>query len=129
MKSMNNKFCCLDPIPTWLLHECFEELSPVVLKLVNSSLQFRKFPQCYKKAIVKPTVKDQKVCTDTLKSFRPVSNLPFLSKLIEKAVSNQLECHLKSNNLYCSCQSGYQRYHSCETLNIKLIDDILKSIG
>ena len=125
---MNKKFCCLDPIPTWLVNECFDELSPILLKIINLSLKFGKFPQCYKHAVLNPTVKDYKGDIDSLKNFRPVSNLPFVSKLIEKAVCNQLDCHLKRNNLYCSSQSGYQRHHSCETLNIKLFDDILKSI-
>ena len=110
------------------MNECFDELSPILLKIVNLSLKFGKFPQCYKHAVLNPTVKDYKGDIDSLKNFRPVSNLPFVSKLIEKAVCNQLDCHLKRNNLYCSSQSGYQRHHSCETLNIKMFDDILKSI-
>ena len=128
MQTMTNKFCCLDPIPTWLLNECFDKLGPVLVKLINLSLKFGTFPHCYKNAVIKPTVKDYKASTDSLSNYRPVSNISFVSKLIEKAVLNQLDCHLKSNDLYCSSQSGYQRFHSCETLNIRMFDDVLKSI-
>ena len=31
MKSMSQKFCALDPIPVWLLVECFDELKTVML--------------------------------------------------------------------------------------------------
>ena len=125
---MSDKFCCLDPIPTWLLKDCFDELGPILLKLVNLSLKFGKFPDCFKKAVVKPTVKDLKGPIDSLSNYRPVSNISFVSKIIEKAVLKELDNYLVINNLYCSNQSGYRRFHSCETLNIKLFNDILKSI-
>ena len=128
ISSMSNKFCCLDPIPTWLLHDCFEELSPVLLKILNLSLKFGSFPSLSKTAVVKPSVKDFKECTEVHSNYRPVSNISFLSKLIEKAVLNQVNHHLSKHNLICSSQSGYRQYHSCETLNIKLFDDMLKCI-
>ena len=123
---MSNKFCCLDPIPTWLLMDCIVELGPVLLKIVNLSLQFGIFPNASKTAVIKPTVKDFKECTDSLTNYRPVSNISFISKLIEKAVLKQLNNHLEDNNLYCTSQSGYRHHHSCETLNIKSFDDMLK---
>ena len=98
------------------------------MKTINLSLKHGKFPDLCKKSIVKPSVKDSKECTDTLKNYRPVSNLSFISKLIEKAVLNQLTKHLTENNLFCSRQSGYRRFHSCETLNVKMFNDILKEM-
>ena len=67
-------------------------------------------------------------CADALSNYRPVSNIPFISKLIEKAVLNQLNEHLLVNDLFCSSQSGYRCYHSCETLNIRMFIDIFKDI-
>ena len=126
--SMNNKFCCLDPIPTWLLIECISELLPFLLKIVNSSLESGIFPSASKKAIIKPSIKDIKECPDSFRNYRPVSNISFLSKLCEKAVLSQLNEYLDKNKLLCSQQSGYRRFHSCETLNLKLFDDILKCL-
>ena len=128
LSSMSQKFCVLDPIPTWLLLDCIDELSPILLKIINLSLKFGVFPTNAKTAVIKPTVKDVNSCTDAFPNYRPVSNIPFISKLIEKAVLNQLNEHLLTNDLICSNQSGYRRYHSCETLNIKLFDAILKDI-
>ena len=128
ISDMSNKFCCLDLLPTWLLKECLEELGPILLKLVNLSLQFGVFPSAAKTAAIKPSIKDFKESTDAHSNYRPVSNIPYLSKLIEKAVLKQINGHLFKNNLICNSQSGYRQYHSCETLNIKMFDDMLKSI-
>ena len=126
--SMNNKFCCLDPVPSWVLTECFDELGPILIQIINKSLTTGVFPTQIKTSVVKPTVKDQKRDLDELSNYRPVSNIPFLSKIIEKVVLFQLDEYLSKNNLYCTQQSGYRKYHSCETLNIKMFDEILKDV-
>ena len=128
VKSMNNKCCSLDPLPPWLLISCFEQLGPILLHIVNCSLRTGMFPDLLKKAVVKPVIKDFKDDIDSLANYRPISNIAFLSKLVEKAVSYQLNEHLNKNNLYCSSQSGYRQFHSCETLNIAMFDKILKDI-
>ena len=125
---MNNKFCNLDPIPTWLLLECFSELSSILLQIINKSLSSGTFPSPLKTAIVNPNVKDYSADRDSVENYRPVSNLSFSSKLIEKAVSFQLDEHLQKYNLYGNNQSGYRKFHSCETSNINMYDNILKDI-
>ena len=60
-----------------------------------------------------------------LKNFRPVSNLPFLSKILEKVVLAQLESHLSRNNLREVCQSAYRQNHSTETLLLSVTDSLL----
>ena len=60
-----------------------------------------------------------------LKNFRPVSNLPFLSKILEKVVLAQLESHLSRNNLREVCQSAYRQNHSTETLLLCVTDSLL----
>ena len=128
IKSLPNKFSILDPIPNWLLEECFIELSNVLLYIVNKSLSEGKFPQILKDAIVYPVVKDSSGDHDNLKNYRPISNLSVLSKILEKVVHSKLNKYLIENNLYCDVQSGYRTGHSCETLLVKMSDDIIKSI-
>ena len=128
MKSMSQKFCALDPIPVWLLVECFDELKTVILFIVNSSLENGKFPTRCKVALVRPTIKSKSADPDNLASFRPVSNISFLSKLLEKVGATQFNLHLEGQNLHCPVQSGYRPRHSCETLMIKMMNDILHLI-
>ena len=47
-----------------------------------------------------------------MKNYRPVSNLSFLSKILEKVVLRQLSNHLLTNNLFYSHQSAYRAGHS-----------------
>ena len=128
ISKMSNKFCCLDPIPTFLLKECSQELMPILLHIVNCSMMQGVFPGVMKNAVVKPTIKKKNADPDILKNYRPVSNLSVLSKLTEKIVLDQLNQHLQSNKLHCPVQSGYRPNHSCETLMVRMTDDILKEI-
>ena len=59
----------------------------------------------------------------SLKKFRPVSNLSFVSKLIERAAFNQIHGHLVRNNLYPVAQSAYRRNHSTDTTLLKVTND------
>lgn len=128
VSKMSNKFCCLDPIPTFLLKDCVVELTPILLYIINKSLTTGSFPAGMKKAVVKPTLKKENADVDCLRNYRPVSNLTAVSKLLERVVLNQLNEHLSSNDLHCPVQSGYRPHHSCETLLVRMTDDINKEI-
>ena len=60
-----------------------------------------------------------------MKNYRPVSNLPFLSKILEKVVLMQLTNYLTSNQLTHQFQSAYRAGHSTETLLLRIVNDIL----
>ena len=62
------------------------------------------------------------------KNFRPVSNLPYISKLTEKAAVHQLNDHTESNKLLPEKASAYRRDHSIETALIKVQSDIFTAM-
>ena len=84
----NNKCCSLDPIPTWLFKNCLPSLLPIVTNIVNQSLESI-MPSSYKEAVLTPILKKPNMDPEVLKNYRPVSNLPYVSKLIEKIVDLQ----------------------------------------
>ena len=127
--SMSDKFCSLDCVPTWLLKKCLPELSPLLNYIINTSLTSGSFPTHLKSAILMPTLKSNDLDRDTLSSYRPVSNLSFISKVLEKCALRQLSEYLESNKLMCHAQSGYRQHHSCETLLVRMFDDINSSIA
>ena len=81
--SSSNASCSLDPIPMWLVKACFDVHSPVITRMVNLSLSNAHVPDEWKTAIVKPLL-NKSGLELTYKSFRPLRNLPFISKIVEK---------------------------------------------
>ena len=69
-------------------------------------------------AVVTPLLKKAGRDEEDLSSYRPISNLPFLSKRIEKLVARRIE------HLHDRCQSAYRKDHSTETALIKVLSDI-----
>ena len=118
------KSCQLDPIPTHLLKNA-DELLPLITKIINASLQTGVVPDQLKEAIVKPLLKKPGLDQNELKNYRPVSNLSFLSKILEKVVLLQLQTHLESNDLFESYQSAYRKFHSTETALLHVLDNLL----
>ena len=86
------------------------------------------FPKTCKSAIVRPLLKKCELDSNLLKNYRPVSNLSFLSKLIEKSVCCQLNSYLHQNNLYAKCQSAYREGWITETALLKVQNDVLRSL-
>ena len=124
VKKSPSKHCELDPMPTWLVKDCLEEILPILTRIINLSLQLGDVPLSLKHAIIKPLLK--KMGLELInKNYRPVSNLTYISKLIERAVVAQLLDHLKDNNLMDIYQSAYRMFHSTETALLKVRNDIL----
>ena len=112
-------------IPTSLTKQYLDALVPVITRIINTSLTNGIVPDCFKSAIVKPLLKKPGLDVNDLKNFRPVSNLPFLSKILEKVVLAQLESHLCRNNLREVCQSAYRQNRRTETLLLCVTDSLL----
>ena len=123
-----SKSCVLDPIPTWLLKKCIDELVPVLTTVCNLSLSCADFSDSLKLSFVIPLIKKITLDCEILKNYRPVSNLSFLSKLIERIVSSQFIDHLKLNGLYEIYQSAYKQFHSTETALLRVQNDLLRSV-
>jgi hypothetical protein len=86
----------VDPVPTKIVLACLNILLPVLVKIVNSSLQSASVPVTFKTAVIKPLIKKSNLDPNVCKNFRPISNLPYMSKLLERVVAEQLLSHLNA---------------------------------
>ena len=98
-------------------------LNPIT-DIVNMSLRDSLMPKSLKVALIRPLLKKTGLDSDILKNYRPVSNLTFISKVIEKVVSGRLIEHLITNSMFDPLQSVYRDKHSTETALIKVQNGI-----
>jgi hypothetical protein len=77
--------------------------------------------------LVVPLIKKKNLDRNVLENYHPVSNLSFLSKIVERAVYKQINDHLELNNLADPMQSAYRYHHSTESALLCVLDYVYSS--
>ena len=119
-------YCGSDPFPISDLKECehFDSLLRVYLEIVNLSILAKMFPESEKHAILRPVLKGSSD-PQSLNSYRPISNLSFLSKIIENVILDQLINFLEEAKVFPDNQSAYRKLYSTETALCSVVSDLL----
>ena len=108
IRALPSKQCASDPLPTWLLKEAITILAPYITTIFNLSITEGHFPRTWRHAIVTPLLKKAGLDESSPSSNCPVSNLPFLSKVLERIVNRQLIGYLNEFRLFPDAQSAYR---------------------
>lgn len=124
LKECKIKTSSNDPLPAFLIEDNIDELLPKICELVNISLTSGSIDG-EKTAHLTPLIKNQSLDSSSFGNYRPISNLSFISKLIERIVLRRLNKHLTENKLNIPLQSAYKKNHSCETLMVRIVNDLL----
>lgn len=117
-----------DPLPRKILKTNINDIIPTLVILINKSLESTEFPSVYKAASITPLPKNSKINKNELSNYRPISNLAFFGKVMERIIAKRIHQHLENNQLYEQFQSAYKPYHSVETALIQVTDNILCNI-
>ena len=104
------------------------DLALFLLDMFNKSLRSGKISMALKKSIVTPILKKPNHDAEDLANYCLVSNLPFISKLLEKVVAKRLSAYLDDNKLLPRHQSAYRRFHSTETKLLRVLSDLISSL-
>ena len=124
ISKLKPKSCELDPCPGWLFKDYLETLLPSLLRIVNTSLQRGIVPSDFKHGLIRPLLKKSSLDSRISNNYRPVTNLPFVAKVLEKVVAKQLTKHMATHGLHDCLQSAYKSGCSTETALLKIKDYI-----
>ena len=110
--------------------KCCHALLPMLPRIIHLSLATgeSEMPEDLKCAMLRPLLKKPTADHKVFANFRPVSNLKYISKLIEKAVAVQLNDHLARNDLHVPFQSACRSCHSTESALMRVHNDIMISL-
>ena len=122
------KFCTLDPIPTNLLKENIDIITSVLTDIINTSLESDIVPATMKHTMVTPILKKRCLDVNCLANYRPISNLSFLSKTLERYVAKELLCYLDINGYNGPFQSAYLPKHSTEIALVRIHEDLMQAV-
>ncbi len=106
VQHLKSSTCYLDTLLTSFFKSVLNSLEADLLEVVNASLLSGTFPNSLKTAVVKPLLKKCNLDNTMLSNYRPISNLPFIGKIIEHLFFNQLNKYLKSNGYLDNLKSG-----------------------
>ena len=124
-----SKSCSLDPWPTFLVLDYLDILITPITSIINASLEQGKCPNFFKQSHITPILKKSSLDKKVFKNYRPVSNLNFISKILERVAAVQLQTHLNEAGLMIGFQSAYIKHHSTESALLNIQNDILLNMA
>ena len=125
IKRLNKTYCQLDPIHISKISRAYESAVPFVCQLVNQYFADCIFVDSEKLALLRSQLKKAGLDNEDKKNYRPISNLTFLSKIVERIIFDQLYTFMEEAGILTKYQSAYREFHSTETALCKIHNDLV----
>ena len=114
-------------IPVRVLRSCSPLFARILSDLFNLCFSEGVFPAAFKSAVVTPLLKKPSLDPSLPASYRPISKLRTISKLLEKVVLSRIRQHICDSPSFSPFQSAYRRLHSTETALLRMSNDVLRA--
>lgn len=115
-----------DGIQLSYLKDILPAIVPPLTRLFNHSLSTGSYPSIWKSSYIIPL---NKVSVPTSPAdTRPIANLSHLAKSFDALVTRQITSYLEVNNLLNYQQSGFRRFHSTQSVLLRILDDVRQGI-
>ena len=115
-----------DSIPTYILKVAADEISPVLTKIFQTSLDTGEVPADWRKANIVPLFK--KGDKHQASNYRPVSLTSVTCKVLEHIVHSNVINHFLHQDILCDNQHGFRSKRSCETQLITTLQNITSQL-
>ena len=116
----------MDEIDTYIIKLIRDEITPAIYHITNLSLSNGEFPDAWKVSKVVPLYKKDDVLNPN--NYRPIAIIPIMSKILERAMYNQLIKHFSENALLNPSHHAYRKNHSTATAMIELLDSWVQGV-
>ena len=118
-----------DPLPFTITKLIASTLAPLFKIIIDESLNYGTIPDLLKLSLIASLLKKPKLDKTELSNYRHISQIPLLTKILEKIVYKQLISYLTKYNLLDNRQNGFRQGHSSETTLFLLFDDLYTSLA
>ena len=123
----SSSFESSDGLGSKIVSTFFDGFGHILLDIVNAILESGHVPAAWKHAVTTPLPKGKSAVSDPAFT-RPISMLPAIMKITERAVQLQLTNYMEFHHLLSDVQHGYRRHYSCESALHVVSDDILRAM-
>ena len=124
----NSNACSIDKVSNKMIKLAIKSIAPLLLVLVNRSILENKFPDNIKCSKILPQWKKREDLTNP-EFLRPINIMSSLSKIIEKAILQQLVQYLIDNNLVPQTQQGGMKGRSSILTILTIYDKLVKTMN
>ena len=126
ISSINNSSAVYDELPASIMKQCIGSYIDPLILLINQSIAQGVFPAKLKIARVIPLYKGEN--NQLIHNYRPISVLPFFSKIFEKIVYKYVIDFFDDNNILYGHQFGFRKHHSTSHAVITLVKRVTKAL-